>query len=212
MSRQHVSATPGISTRLTGPFSVRRRRIDSRCQGKVGVVTLFPFRAQKGRLRTRLPRLGNFVATLFRDAWYHDATMGGRGEAMEKKRGASTRPTLTAEIFVIPLTSTSYIVYAPLRRAAFVANASMVNFLASLQQGDYDAAGDPGTSLVAFLRRLQILDGDLEAPPNSTFSGPPEPTSITLFLTTACNLRCTYCYASVTFHKLGDHAARGWPV
>jgi len=88
------------------------------------------------------------------------------------------------------------LVYAPLRRAAFVANSGAVNFLAGLQAGAADPAADPDGSLVEFLRRLEILDGGSEIQPITTFSGDPEPTTVTLFLTTACNLRCTYCYAS----------------
>jgi hypothetical protein len=49
-------------------------------------------------------------------------------------------PVLSAEVFIIPAEAGQYIVYAPLRRAAFVANAKMVNFLADLQAGVWDAA------------------------------------------------------------------------
>ncbi|MBI3669517.1 MAG: radical SAM protein [Acidobacteria bacterium] len=89
-----------------------------------------------------------------------------------------------------------YILYAPVRRAAFVANAGAVNFLAGLQLGVLDGAADPDGSLVELLRRLEILDAGPETPPITTFSGIPKPTSLTLFLTTTCNLRCTYCYAA----------------
>lgn len=103
-------------------------------------------------------------------------------------------PKLSAEIFVIPLEEGQYIVYAPLRRAAFVANARMVNLIADLQAGRTDLpADDP---VLALLRRLEMVDAGPEPPPVTTFAGAPEPVSLTLFLTTACNLRCTYCYAS----------------
>ena len=46
-----------------------------------------------------------------------------------------------------------------------------------------------------FLRRLGIVDA-LEQPPVTKFEGQPKPTNLTLFMTTACNLRCTYCYAA----------------
>ncbi|MBD0370225.1 MAG: radical SAM protein [Pyrinomonadaceae bacterium] len=105
-------------------------------------------------------------------------------------------PVVSAEIFVIPLETDRYIVYAPLRRAAFVANSRVVNFLADLQEGVFDESADPDNSLVEFLRQLKILDAGSETLPITSFSGNPEPTSATLFLTTACNLRCTYCYAS----------------
>lgn len=105
-------------------------------------------------------------------------------------------PRLSAQVFTVPLDSGRYIVYAPLRRAAFVANPRVVNFLADLAAGFYDVAADPDGSLAEFLRRLEILDAGPEALPVTTFGGDPEPTAVTLFLTTACNLRCTYCYAS----------------
>lgn len=105
-------------------------------------------------------------------------------------------PTISAEIFTIPLERNRYIIYAPLRRAAFVSNAKVVNFLADLQSGHFDQSADPDGALVEFLQRLEILDASPEPLPITTFHGDPDPTSVTLFLTTACNLRCTYCYAA----------------
>ncbi|MDX2042846.1 MAG: SPASM domain-containing protein [Acidobacteriota bacterium] len=116
-------------------------------------------------------------------------------------------PVLSAELFNIPVENNRYIVYAPLRRAAFVANASVVNFLASLKEGHSDLSADPDGSLVELLRLLEILDAPPEQLPISEFSGDPEPTSVTLFLTTACNLRCTYCYASA-----GDTPTKYMPL
>jgi uncharacterized protein len=109
-------------------------------------------------------------------------------------------PVLSAEIFVIPLEETGgvgrYLVYAPLRRAAFLANRRLVNFLADLSANVYDPMADPDGSMVELLRRLEILDAGPETLPITCFGGDPQPTAVTLFLTTACNLRCTYCYAS----------------
>jgi uncharacterized protein len=119
----------------------------------------------------------------------------------------STVPTLSAEIASIPLGAGRYIVYAPLRRAAFVTNTRVVNFLADLQAGILDDAADAEGTLVEFLRHLEILDAGSENLPITTFSGDPAPTSVTLFLTTACNLRCTYCYASA-----GDTPTKNMPL
>jgi uncharacterized protein len=119
---------------------------------------------------------------------------GGLHEQSEAL-GASVAPVLSAEVFVIPLDARRYVVYAPLRRAAFIANPKAVNFLADLQVGIYDQTADPNGSLVEFLRRLDIVDAGSEELPITIFGGDPEPTAVTLFLTTACNLRCTYCYA-----------------
>jgi uncharacterized protein len=116
-------------------------------------------------------------------------------------------PRLSAEIVSIPLEAGRYIVYAPLRRAAFVTNASVVNFLADLQAGILDDSVDPQGALVEFLRRMEILDAGNESLPVTNFCGDPQPTSVTLFLTTACNLRCTYCYASA-----GDTPKKNMPL
>jgi len=116
-------------------------------------------------------------------------------------------PRLSAEIVSIPLEAGRYIVYAPLRRAAFVTNARVVNFLADLQMGILDDSFDQDGALVEFLRRMEMLDAGDETLPVTNFSGDPEPTSVTLFLTTACNLRCTYCYAAA-----GDTPTKNMPL
>jgi uncharacterized protein len=107
-----------------------------------------------------------------------------------------SKPVLSAEVFSIPLEDSKYIVYAPARRSAFVANAQVVDFLAQLERGAFDAQADPDGSLVNLLRALDIVDAGPERPPCEAFHGDPQPSAVTLFLTTACNLRCTYCYAS----------------
>lgn len=108
---------------------------------------------------------------------------------------AAVIPHLTAEMFTIPVDG-AYLVYAPLRQAAFLANAAVVNCLADWQEGTWDETRPGQDELVEFLRRLEIVDGGEEVRPITTYAGQPKPTAVTLFLTTACNLRCTYCYAS----------------
>jgi len=113
-----------------------------------------------------------------------------------QKDATDNSPLLTAELFTIPLDDGKYIIYAPLRRAAFVANSRVVNLLADLKAGCYDQSVDPDGSLIELLRQLEILDAEPEHLPIRVFDGKPMPTAVTLFLTTACNLRCTYCYAA----------------
>lgn len=110
---------------------------------------------------------------------------------------AAVTPSLSAELFSLPLAGGCYLVYAPLRRAAFIGNARAVNVLADLQAGQHDADTDPDGGLVQFLQGLELLDAGPEYPPLTPYEGAPGPTTVTLFLTTACNLRCTYWYASV---------------
>ena len=116
-------------------------------------------------------------------------------------------PRLSAEVFSIPLDKERYLIYAPLRRAAFVGNAQTVNFLANLQTNIHDTSADPDGSLVEFLRQLEIVDAGNETPPSEHCTGMPEPCALTLFLTTACNMRCTYCYASA-----GDTQKQSMPL
>ncbi|MDR1339036.1 MAG: 4Fe-4S cluster-binding domain-containing protein [Prevotellaceae bacterium] len=111
------------------------------------------------------------------------------------KRG-NKKPELSAEIFIIPLEENRYLVYAPLRKAAFAGNAATVNFLADLKEGIYRGESDPDGTIAEFLRRLEIVDAGAETPPSEMCGGTPEPLGVSLFLTTDCNLRCTYCYAS----------------
>lgn len=128
---------------------------------------------------------------------------------MDKSLASSTRalPVVTAELFSIPLDNNYYLVYAPLRKAAFVGNAAVVNCLADLQDGRDSSDESRDWSLIEFFRRLEILDAGPEPKPMTTFRGDPEPTMVTLFLTTACNLRCTYCYAAA-----GDTPTKFMPL
>jgi uncharacterized protein len=112
---------------------------------------------------------------------------------------------ISAELYVVPVED-AFLVYAPLRRAAFVANAAAVNRIAELQEGG-DQPLPADDELLQLLRQLEILDGNEETKPITAFKGEPRPTSVTLFLTTACNLRCTYCYASA-----GETPTRVMPI
>ena len=118
----------------------------------------------------------------------------------------SEQPRITAELFTIPLEH-AFLIYAPLRQAAFVANGGTVNLLAELQAGTLGSFDGETESLVEMLKYLKIVDAGEEIAPKTAFSGNPHPTSLTLFLTTACNLRCTYCYAAA-----GDTPVRRMPL
>lgn len=103
---------------------------------------------------------------------------------------------MSTELFIIPLEESRYLVYAPLRLAAFVADAATVNLMVDLQEGQPVKPDDETEATIEFLRRLEFIDAGEEMRPITRFKGDPCPTEITLFLTTDCNLRCTYCYAS----------------
>ena len=105
-------------------------------------------------------------------------------------------PVLSAEVFSIPLEDSKYIVYAPARRAAFIGNAEVVRLISQLQNGMFEGFEGENAALLGLLRALDIVDAGPERTPSAACQGEPVPVSITLFLSTACNLRCTYCYAS----------------
>ncbi len=102
---------------------------------------------------------------------------------------------MATETFAIPVSDDAYVVYAPLRRTAFVANTSMVRSIAAVQAGRCDGSNDEDGAVTRLLERLGLTGGHPDDPPGDTVAGPPRPVDITLLLTTECNLRCTYCYA-----------------
>lgn len=102
----------------------------------------------------------------------------------------------STDLFSIALDDDRYLIYAPLYRAAFIADAEIAN---------------SHNKIIEFLR--QHIDIEPEKPPITKLTGTVLPTAITLLLTTACNLRCSYCYASAGDTKLEfmslDTAKRG---
>lgn len=117
----------------------------------------------------------------------------------------TTTPKVSAELFVVPVAS-HFLIYAPLQQTGFLANAKVVNFIADLRDGRWDDTSSDHREMVELLRQFGIVDGSADQLPITTFHGEPKPTTVTLFLTTACNLRCTYCYASA-----GDTPTRVMP-
>ena len=98
------------------------------------------------------------------------------------------------ELFVIPLGGSQHLIYAPLRRAALVGNAALVRFLRNQNGGE--AAEDVAPDVLAWLRGSGIVGEPAGEQPATQLSGPPRPLTATLLLTSACNLRCRYCYAA----------------
>lgn len=99
-----------------------------------------------------------------------------------------------AEVFWIPVEGGS-IVYAPLKRLAFVANRALAAIVHRLHAGEALVAPSAETmDAVRFVERVGLLGPD-EAIPADPSSARYAPTSAILFLTNRCNLRCVYCYA-----------------
>jgi len=115
---------------------------------------------------------------------------------------------LREQIFAIPVGPDRFLVYAPLRRIAFVANGAMAAAIAR-ELNAPTPGGTPGLAdPLAFLRRLGFFQP--EQPPSAAApAGTPAYDTCVLFLTNRCNLRCVYCYA-----EAGDRPEQRlpWPV
>lgn len=103
-------------------------------------------------------------------------------------------PPISTDVYVIPYEG-AHLVYAPLRRLAFVANAAAVNTLAKLKAGVLDQPTADEAAFLEFAAAVRLTGSDGDAP--IVGLNQPEfcPNEITLFLTADCNLRCVYCYA-----------------
>ena len=101
---------------------------------------------------------------------------------------------IRTEIFIVPLLG-KFLVYAPLRRVAFITDSAGTKFLENLRRSETPRLDRQHEPFMDFLRAIHVLgdEGDL---PISTFENRTfKPTEVTLFLTSRCNLRCIYCYA-----------------
>ena len=98
------------------------------------------------------------------------------------------------QLFSIPLNDGKYLVYAPLKKIAFVANSSLINTLVSYCQQTTDLNTSNRNSL-AFLDQLNFFEPS--SPPKDEYlEKGVQYDAVVLFLTNQCNLRCSYCYAS----------------
>ncbi|MBL9115415.1 MAG: radical SAM protein [Verrucomicrobiaceae bacterium] len=111
-----------------------------------------------------------------------------------------------AELFVIPLGDERQILYAPLQRVAVIADVGLVEAVKQARAGRGEGIRPQDGDLINAFRELRLVGYADEVMPITEFQGTPMPTALTLFLTTACNLRCTYCYASA-----GDTPVKGMP-
>jgi uncharacterized protein len=109
---------------------------------------------------------------------------------------------LVEELFVIP-DGEKFLLYAPLRGSVAVVNSSVVKALQEVHAGTRRL--DPG--LPFFHELVQV--GIAVPAESAVISMPPphvdrafDPHGVSLFLTTECSMRCTYCYASA-----GDRAS-----
>jgi uncharacterized protein len=126
-----------------------------------------------------------------------------------------TRYRLATEIFSLP-NDRGRLIYAPLLQTSLVVNDAALNLLADVAAERRVTRDGRTGPVLDLLEELSLIKEADEAPAKSDadhlpgagtsgadpacLSAPVRPTDVTLFLTTACNLRCVYCYASG-----GDH-------
>lgn len=106
---------------------------------------------------------------------------------------------LSDNIFCVPHGG-DYIVYLPLPGVIMLANSAFVNVLYRVLCGDRDAMVKMGVddSFVAQIQESERMAAHLTRPrPLENFA----PTSVSLFLTNDCTLRCRYCYADGGMNK-----------
>lgn len=97
-------------------------------------------------------------------------------------------------VYAIPFQD-RLLVYAPLARVAFVANAAMARLTAQAVTAD---AGCEHGDARAFIDSTGLLE---PAAPPPTVDEAFAPSVVVLLLTRSCNFRCTYCYASAGGHS-----------
>lgn len=109
------------------------------------------------------------------------------------------------DVYAVPFQG-AFLVYRPLRRLAFVANAAMVNRVAAAlaresrpDRDDVGAAAEQDEP-EQFLESIGFFEPDPEPPAPAGDADPGQarftPTTAVCLLTTACNMRCVYCYAA----------------
>ncbi len=105
-------------------------------------------------------------------------------------------PRLLSQVFCVPLDGERFLVYAPLKKTAFIANRALVNDIhdrcAAADAGNTPSYGAGGVS--GELARRGFFAPEPEPPDEYAHGGIAYDTVI-LFLTNVCNLRCRYCYA-----------------
>ena len=100
---------------------------------------------------------------------------------------------LLEQIFSIPLEEGKFLVYAPLKGIAFIANPALVNAIAARCRAKHPKQSSEAG--LEFLRQLDFFSPEPLLADEYAEQGVAYDT-VVLFLTNQCNLRCSYCYAS----------------
>lgn len=102
-------------------------------------------------------------------------------------------PASNHNVFVIPDIDNTYIVYLPIHGILFKGNAASVNLFHKALSGDKVALSRFGMTEEQ-ARKLTRMNNNRspESNPKVQFN----PTTVSLFLTSDCSMKCAYCYAS----------------
>lgn len=97
-------------------------------------------------------------------------------------------------VFCIPH-GKNYIIYFPLPGVIMLTNRTFVNLLSRALRGESEAIARLGVdgAFIAYIRESERFGAHLTRP---RLPGEFAPTSVSLFLTNDCTLRCRYCYAN----------------
>ncbi|MBI2900701.1 MAG: radical SAM protein [Planctomycetes bacterium] len=106
------------------------------------------------------------------------------------------RYVLTTEFFAVPYCEDTFLLYSPLKQILILANTEMVDMVAALRDGTFAGVDGANMDAMQLLLESGAINGTPDEPPRRPPAAEWKPTEVTLFLTNACNLRCSYCYAS----------------
>ena len=120
---------------------------------------------------------------------------------LERKMGESK-----TTLYTIPVDD-KYIIYAPLLPLAFIGNKAMVNLIhQKLKDPDVRVSE---SSLIDAIEKTGLFMPDKRIVPECDCNQPFKPTLCIMMPTTACNLACSYCYATYEGKK---NINLSWPT
>ncbi len=103
---------------------------------------------------------------------------------------------LTKKLFVIPEDQGTYILFAPPKGSVMRVNGGVVALLQEIKRtGKISQKNDSKSILSALQEKELVMFGEETLPKARNLTLPFKSTSVTIFQSTDCNLRCTYCYS-----------------
>ncbi|HWP95734.1 MAG TPA: radical SAM protein [Syntrophomonadaceae bacterium] len=106
------------------------------------------------------------------------------------------------EIFTIQAGPDQYYLYAPLRHAAALVNASACQAVGKFMESGRAQLSSLEQSVIDRFLEAGLIGGQTPELPDFPAEYGFHPYEVTLFLTSRCNLRCTYCYADAGKRKV----------